>query len=271
MTMSVVDIFRFQDGKIAELWHYVPVPDILEQIAAPAQTAAPTSGVRVLEGVADQVAIVKAFYDAMSNLEYEKAISYFADDVVTINPSGTYTGTEANLAQYREAWEAGIRIEVSSLRNVGGIVVYHVRVFDKGNLIVEGDGGITIVEGGEITFDGSTSDMPPMEDPTSPIAVIKAFYIALNAREYDKAMTFVADDATLTDDGGSYQGKDEIAARISEAGSEGRSYDIWEISEVDGTVTYQAKVYQADTVIYEALGSNVVKDGKITLTSMAQQ
>jgi hypothetical protein len=84
-------------------------------------------------------------------------------------------------------------------------------------------------------------------------------------------MTFVADDATLTDGGGSYQGKDEIAARISEAGSEGRSYDIWEISEVDGTVTYQARVYQADTVLYETIGSAVVKDGKITLTATAQQ
>jgi predicted ester cyclase len=34
MTISLVDIFRFQDGKIVELWHYVPVADILEQIGA---------------------------------------------------------------------------------------------------------------------------------------------------------------------------------------------------------------------------------------------
>jgi predicted ester cyclase len=33
MTFPVIDIFRFQEGKIVELWHYIPVADILEQIS----------------------------------------------------------------------------------------------------------------------------------------------------------------------------------------------------------------------------------------------
>jgi predicted ester cyclase len=35
MTFSLIDLFRFQDGKVVEVWHYVPVPDILEQISDP--------------------------------------------------------------------------------------------------------------------------------------------------------------------------------------------------------------------------------------------
>jgi hypothetical protein len=115
------------------------------------------------------------------------------------------------------------------------------------------------------------SNMPQAEDPTAPIEVVKAFYIALNAKEYDKAMTLVADDATLTDDAGSHQGLAEITTRIIEAGGEGRSYDIWDLSEEDGTVSYNVRVYQDDTVIYETTGSDVVEDGKITMTSTAEQ
>jgi len=224
------------------------------------------------EMTADPVAIVKAFYAAMNGLEYEKAVAFLADDVVTINPSGTYTGTAANLAQYTAAWDAGIRLEVSSPRNVDGIVVAHVKVFDNGTLIVEADSSITIVKEGKITFDGDTFNMPLAADPTAPSAVIKAFYVALNAKEVDHAMTFVADDATLTDNTGSQQGKDEIAAHIMGADNAGRSYDIWDIrAEDDGTVSYKARVYQGDTVIYETTGSAVVKGGKITQTSTTEQ
>ena len=57
-----------------------------------------------------------------------------------------------------------------------------------------------------------------------------------------------------------------------EAGGCGRSYDIWDIlSEEDGTVSYNARVYQGDTVIYETIGSAVVEDGKITMASTVEQ
>jgi predicted ester cyclase len=35
MTFSIIDIWRVQNGKITELWHNVPVADILEQIGGP--------------------------------------------------------------------------------------------------------------------------------------------------------------------------------------------------------------------------------------------
>jgi predicted ester cyclase len=35
MTFALIDIFRFQDGKVVEVWNYVPVPDILEQLGDP--------------------------------------------------------------------------------------------------------------------------------------------------------------------------------------------------------------------------------------------
>jgi predicted ester cyclase len=53
MTISLVDIFRFEDGKVVELWHYVPVADILEQIGEPAQTAVPASELSALEAASD--------------------------------------------------------------------------------------------------------------------------------------------------------------------------------------------------------------------------
>jgi limonene-1,2-epoxide hydrolase len=224
------------------------------------------------EGMAtDPVEIVEAFYAAMNGLQYEKAVTFLANDAVMINPTGTYTGTEANLAQITANFDAGIRVKLSSLRNVDGIVVCHVNVTENGDPIYEGDGGITIVEDGKITFDGDTFDTPQAEDPSSPIAIVKAFYVALDAKEYDRAITFVALDATFADDSGSHQGLHEITTHLTEAGDEARSYDIWEISEVDGTVSYKVRVYQDDTVIYETIGSAVVEDGKITMNSTAKQ
>ena len=32
MSFALIDIFRFKEGKVVEVWHYIPVPDILEQI-----------------------------------------------------------------------------------------------------------------------------------------------------------------------------------------------------------------------------------------------
>jgi limonene-1,2-epoxide hydrolase len=145
----------------------------------------------------DPVEVVIAFWAAMNALEYEKAGTFLSDDVVMVNEGGTYTGPEANITQLAASWDAGIRVEPSSLVNIDGIVGYHVIVTENGTLLFEGEGGITIVEDGKITFDGDTSNMPPFEDPTSPKAVVTAFYVAMNSLEYDRAVTFLADDAVM--------------------------------------------------------------------------
>lgn len=239
-------------------------------------TGTPTAGsteeiTSTEESTTDPIEVVTAFYAATGAKEYDKAITFVADDAVFIGLNGTYTGKEAILAHVIGEGEAGIVVEVSSPRNVDGIVVYHFIVTQDGNLLVEADNGITVVEDGKITFDGNIFTLSLTADPTAPIEVVKAFYVALNAKLYYRAKTFVADDATLTDDAGSYQGVDQIAARIEEVGDEGRSYDIWDLREVDGTVSYNVRVYQDDTVLYETTGSDVVEDGEITMSSTAEQ
>jgi predicted ester cyclase len=61
MTNSMMDMFRFQDGKIVELWHYVPVADMLEQIDVPVSPAAPAAALNDQE--AANQAVVQRFYD----------------------------------------------------------------------------------------------------------------------------------------------------------------------------------------------------------------
>ena len=219
----------------------------------------------------DPVEIVKAFYNATNALEYEKAVTFLADDAVIINPNGTYTGTEANLAQITENCDAGIRVELSSLVNVDGIVISHVIALLNGELIFEGEGGITIVEDGKITFDGDTFNMPPSEDPTAPKEVVKAFYVAMNALEYDRVVTFLADDAVMINPSGTYTGTEANLAQIKEAWDAGIRLGIRPIRNVDGIVVYHNNVTENGTLLYDGEGGiTIVEDGKITFDGGTQ-
>lgn len=93
MTISMMDLFRFQNGKVVELWHYVPVVDILEQIGASTQTAAEQAN----------LAVAQRFYDEVFTQKKMEVLAEVFDANLVIHdldvggelPGGTLPGTLA--------------------------------------------------------------------------------------------------------------------------------------------------------------------------------
>jgi hypothetical protein len=105
---------------------------------------------------ASPITIVQEYLEAYNAGDIDKAVSYLADDVVFINPTGTYVGK----AKARENLEAikkdGITFEYSDFKDDNGRVVYSYKVIIGGEAVETGTGGLTIVKDGKIVFDGTT-------------------------------------------------------------------------------------------------------------------
>ena len=100
-------------------------------------------------------AVVHGYYDAYNAGDLDQAVKYLADDVVFINPTGTYQGK----AQARENLQAiqkdGLTFFLSNFKDDNGRVTYAYQVKQNGQPIENGDGGLTIVKNGLIVFDGT--------------------------------------------------------------------------------------------------------------------
>lgn len=100
--------------------------------------------------------VVQAYYEAFNAADVDKAVTYLADDVVFINPTGTYFGID----EVRKSLEAqageGLTIELSDLKDDNGRVVYSYAVKVGDAVVDSGDNGLTVVKDGKIVFDGTT-------------------------------------------------------------------------------------------------------------------
>ena len=109
---------------------------------------------------ADAVAVVRGYYDAFNKKQIDQAVTYIADDARFINPTGDYTGK----AQIREHLQGianeGLSFDLSQFKNDNGRVTYAYKVLINGELVEEGDGGLTIVKNGKIVFDGTVETDP---------------------------------------------------------------------------------------------------------------
>lgn len=111
--------------------------------AAPAAQATPTS-------------IVQDYYAAYNAGDIDKALTYLADDVVFINPTGAYMGKASARKNLETIKKDGLTFELSDFNDADGRVTYAYKVIIGGNAVENGTNGLTIVKNGKIVFDGTT-------------------------------------------------------------------------------------------------------------------
>ncbi len=185
----------------------------------------------------DPVSIVKAYYDAYNAGEIDKAVAYLSNNIIFVNPTGTYLGADKARENLEAIKKDGITFELSDFRNENGRVVYAYKVIIGGASVETGDGGLSIVRGDKIVFDGTTNT----EKEWAP-GVVKAYYDAYNAGDIDLAVSFLADDVVFVNPTGTYQGKDAARANLEAIKKDGLTFDIFDLKNTNGRVVYSYKV-----------------------------
>lgn len=185
----------------------------------------------------DPVGVVKAYYDAYNAGDIDQAVAHLSNNIIFVNPTGTYLGQ----AKARENLEAikkdGLTFELSNLKNDNGRVVYSYKVLIGGESIETGEGGLSIVRGDKIVFDGTTDT----EKEWAP-GVVKAYYDAYNAGDIDLAVSFLADDVVFSNPTGTYKGKAEARGNLEAIKKDGLTFDIFDLKNTNGRVQYSYKV-----------------------------
>lgn len=108
----------------------------------------------------DDTKIVQDYYAAINAGDLDKAMTYVASDAVFANPNGVYRGAAAIRAFLDSSTD--IVQELSDFHLEGGKVIYAFKVKQKatGEVLDEGDDGLTIVRNGKIVFDGTEHSLP---------------------------------------------------------------------------------------------------------------
>lgn len=107
---------------------------------------------------------------------------------------------------------------------------------------------------------------PAQSAPATPITIVTSFYGAVNARQLDRAMTFVADNALFVWAGvGTYSGKARVRALLQDTFRRGWTWKGTNFPDKGGRVTYAFELYEGGgTLIYSADdGVTIVKAVKI--------
>jgi ketosteroid isomerase-like protein len=106
----------------------------------------------------DAPSIVQQYYEAINSQQLDTAMTFVADDAVFVNPYGTFTGREAVRASLQQVMDDGVTFDLSNFRDTEGRVVYDYEVMINGEVVETGDDGLTVVEAGKITLDGTESN-----------------------------------------------------------------------------------------------------------------
>ena len=109
---------------------------------------------------AEQIWIVQKYYQALNAKKLDLAMSFIAPDALFINPTGTYEGADAIRESLAGLNTDGITFNLSNFRNTNGTIVYDYEVLQGSNLLDKGTNGLTIVQDGWITFDGTEETLP---------------------------------------------------------------------------------------------------------------
>jgi len=110
----------------------------------------------------------------------------------------------------------------------------------------------------------SSPTVPATPDPAG---IISAYFMAVNAKDLDTAMTFVADDAVFSvggPAGGIKTGKDEIRAWLQSEVDRGITFEMSNVQVTGDKVTMAFKVFLNNRQVGEGVREAIVEDGKIT-------
>jgi len=206
---------------------------------------------------AEQIWIVQEFYEAFNANEIERAMSLTAEDYVMNDPFGTYDRAAAAV-QWQAVRDAGITFNQTNFQNAGpGRVTSCYDVLENGKSIDKGCGNVTHVRDGKIIYDGLEN--------AEQIWVVQKYYEALNTKNLDLAMSFVAPDALFINPTGTYEGAEAIRESLAGLNTDGITFNLSNFRNTDGTVIYDYEVLQGGNVLDKGTnGLTIVKDGWIT-------
>ncbi|HJS17182.1 MAG TPA: nuclear transport factor 2 family protein [Anaerolineales bacterium] len=216
-------------------------------------SAAPAT---LVKDMSDPVTIVQSFYNSFNAKDLDKAMSLTAEDYVMNDPFGTYDRAGAAV-QWQAVMDAGLTFNQTNFVDTGnGRVTSCYEVFENGNSIDKGCGNVTHVQDGKIIFDGL--------EPAEQIWIVQKYYEALNAKQLDLAMSFIALDALFINPTGTYEGGAAIRESLAGLNTDGITFDLSNFRNTDGQVVYDYKVMQGANLLDQGTnGLTVVKDGKI--------
>lgn len=104
---------------------------------------------------------------------------------------------------------------------------------------------------------------PASSDPTT---IVKRYYEAVNKKELDTAMTFIADNAVFVNPYGKFTGRDDVRASLKLVMDDGITFDLSNFREADGRVVYDYTVKVGGEAVETGTdGLTIVRDGKIAL------
>ncbi len=105
----------------------------------------------------------------------------------------------------------------------------------------------------------------PAPTAADPVTIAQGFWDALNAKNVDAAMAFVADDVVTDGFPAHFTNKADFSAFMLSSEKDGTTHEITDLKLAsEDTVTYTMKVYlRGNTEAFTGLGKLQVKDGKI--------
>src|SRR5919108_179184 len=223
---------------------------LLLAACAPAAPATPA------KDLSDPVAVVQTFYELYNANKIDEAMALTAEDYVMNDPFGTYDRAGAAV-QWQSVRDAGLTFNQTNFADTGdGRVTSCYEVFENGKSIDKGCGNVTHVRDGKIIYDGL--------EAAEQVWVVQKYYEALNAKQLDLAMSFIAGDALFINPTGTYEGAEAIRESLAGLNTDGITFDLSNFRNTDGKIIYDYKVMQAGNVLDQGTnGLTVVKDGKV--------
>lgn len=107
------------------------------------------------------------------------------------------------------------------------------------------------------------------QQEADPVAVVQGFYDAIEAKQLDAAMEYVADDALFINPTGTYTGKEEVRGNISSLIDANLHFDLRDLVNEDGRVTYgYTTIIDGEAVEEGTNGYTVVQDGKVVFDGL---
>jgi len=204
----------------------------------------------------DPVTVVQNFYEILNTKDVAKAMTLTAEDYVMNDPFGTYDRAAAQ-TQWQAVVDAGLSFNQTNFVDTGnGRVTSCYEVFENGTSIDKGCGNVTHVTDGKIIYDGLQA--------AEEIWVVQKYYEALNAKNLDLALSFIAPDALFINPTGTYEGADAIRESLAGLNTDGITFDLGNFRNTGGQVVYDYKVMQGANLLDQGTnGLTIVKDGRI--------
>lgn len=109
----------------------------------------------------------------------------------------------------------------------------------------------------------------PTASPVDPATIAQGFWDAINAKNFDSAMIYLADDVKIIGGPASSYNKASFSVFMPSV-SDTISYEISDLKAISAdTVTYTGKVYENGTKIVSGIAREMqIKDGKIVLIEL---